>query len=246
MERPCLLLVPMLTELEWPIKPLLEEWAHVASYDAPGVGDEPAVSAPSSGATARRGLEELDRTGWDGCIVVADEFGLAAAAEVAVGAGDRLRGIVLGHARVSNSVDGPRAALNREVLSGIQNLIRADPRTFVHQLFRMTGGERTEGGYGDAMVDEWLRRVPIDVAEPFYDARVAEGETMAARLAGLNVPMLLAQHRGCLMFTEEGFEDAVAAFPHARVYRCDEKPSTSADFVPVLREFCGSLATAPA
>ena len=47
MERPRLLLVPMLTEVEWVIRPLLEEWAEVASYDAPGVGDEPAVETPA-------------------------------------------------------------------------------------------------------------------------------------------------------------------------------------------------------
>jgi pimeloyl-ACP methyl ester carboxylesterase len=242
MERPRLLLVPMLTELEWVIKPLLEEWAEVATYDAPGVGDEPPVEDPGSEATARRGLEEADRRGWDSFIVAADEFGVVAASHLAAAAGDRLRGIVLGHARVSNAVEGPRPALNREVLSGIQSLLRTDPRTFVLQLFRMTGGERIEGGYAETLADEWLRRVRMEVAEPFYQARVAEGEAMAERLASLNVPMLLAQHKGCVMFTEEGFDDAVAAFPHARVYRCNEKPSTSAEFVPVLREFCGSLA----
>jgi hypothetical protein len=242
MERPRLLLVPMLTELEWAIKPLLQPWAEVTSYDAPGVGEEPAVEDPGSEATARRGLEEADRRGWDSFIVVADEFGLAAAAHIAVAAGDRLRAIALGHARVSNAVDGPRPALNREVLLGIQSLLRTDPRTFVRQLFRMTGGETAEGGYGETMVEEFLRRVPMEVAEPFYQARIGEGEAMAEQLAALDVPMLLAQHKGCLMFTEEGFEDAVRAFPNARVFRCNEKPSTSAEFVPVLREFCTTLA----
>jgi hypothetical protein len=246
MERPRLLLVPMLTEVEWVIRPLLEEWAEVASYDAPGVGDEPQVADPSSEATARRGLEEVDRRGWDSFIAVADEFGVAAASHVAAAAGDRVRGIALGHARVSNGVEGPRPALNREVLLGIQSLLRSDPRTFVRQLFKMTGGEGTQGGYGEALAEEWLRRVPMEVAAPFYEAREAEGEAMGERLAGLNVPMLLAQHKGCLMFTEEGFDDAVAALPHARVFRCSEKPSTSAEFVPVLREFCGTLSAARA
>ena len=76
MERPRLLLVPMLTELEWVIKPQLEEWAEVATYDAPGVGDEPPVEDPGSEATARRGLAEADRRGWDSFVVVADEFGV--------------------------------------------------------------------------------------------------------------------------------------------------------------------------
>ncbi len=246
MERPRLLLVPMLTEIEWMTKPRLEEWAEVASYDSPGVGAEPLVDDPGSEATARRGLEEVDRRGWDSFVVVADEFAVAAASHLAVAAGDRLKGIVLGHARVSNDLGGPRPALNREVLSGLQSLLRADMRTFVRQLFKLTGGEATAGGYGEAIVDEFVRRVPLDVAVPFYEAREAEGVAMGERLATLEVPMLLAHHEGCLLFTGEGFEDAVAAFPDARVYRCSEKPSTSVEFVPVLREFCDSLAPAQA
>ena len=246
MDRPRLLLVPMLTEVEWVIRPLLEEWAEVASYDAPGVGDEPAVENPGSEATGRRGLEEVDRRGWDSFIIVADEFGVAGASHLAVAAGDRVRGIALGHARVSNAIDGPRPALNREVLHGLQSLLRTDPRTFVRQLFKLTGGEQTQGGYGEGIADEWVRRVPMEIAAPFYDARVEEGVAMGERLATLDRPMLFAQHKGCLLFTEEGFDDAVAALPDARVFRCNEKPSTSADFVPVLREFCGTLSAARA
>jgi hypothetical protein len=236
----------MLTEVEWVIRPLLEEWAEVASYDAPGVGDEPPVEDPGSEATARRGLEEADRRGWDSFIVVADEFGVAAASHLAVAAGERVLGIALGHARVSNAVDGPRPALNREVLHGLQSLLRTDPRTFVRQLFKLTGGVQTQGGYGEAIADEWLRRVPMEVAAPFYDARVEEGAAMGERLATLDLPKLLAQHKGCLLFTEEGFDDAVAALPDAHVYRCEEKPSTSAEFAPVLHEFCGTLSAARA
>jgi hypothetical protein len=33
-------LVPEFTELTWTIRPLLEEWADVLSYDPPGVGNE--------------------------------------------------------------------------------------------------------------------------------------------------------------------------------------------------------------
>lgn len=39
MTRPRILLVPNFTELEWLVKPRLEEWAEVASYDPPGVGE---------------------------------------------------------------------------------------------------------------------------------------------------------------------------------------------------------------
>jgi hypothetical protein len=41
MGRPRLLLIPNFTELEWVVKPRLEEWAEVVSYDPPGIGDEP-------------------------------------------------------------------------------------------------------------------------------------------------------------------------------------------------------------
>jgi hypothetical protein len=241
MERPRLLLVPLLTEVEWVIRPLLEEWAEVASYDAPGVGDEPPVEDFGSEAIGRRGLTEVDRLGWDRFVIVADEFGVAAASHLSVAVGPRLQGMALGHARLSNSADGDRPALNREVLNGIQSLIRTDPRTFVRQMFKMTGGEGIEGGYSEALVEEYVRRVPTELQLPFYESRPAEGEGIGDRLASVNVPMLFAQHKGCLMFTDEGFDDAVAAFPDARTASFPEKPSTSPEFAELLREFCMQL-----
>jgi hypothetical protein len=244
MERVRLLLVPTLTDMEWVIKPLLEEWAEVASYDAPGIGAEPPVDDFGVEAIARRGVAELDRRGWESFVLVADEFGLPAASHIAVQAQSRLRALVLGHARLSNATEGPRPAINPEVLSGIRTLMRTDPRSFVRQMFRMTAGEGLMGGYADDMVDEYMRRVPPTLGIPLYDTVAIDGKDMAQRLTHLTVPVLLAQHKGCLMFTEEGFEDAVAAFPHGTVVRCTEKPSTSGDFVMVLREFCETLAGA--
>jgi hypothetical protein len=245
-ERPRLLLVPTLTDMEWVIKPLLEEWAQVASYDAPGVGAEPGVPDFGAEAVARRGIAEVDRLGWDRFVLVADEFGLPAASHIATAVRSRVQALVLGHARLSNSTEGPRPAINAEVLDAIRTVMRTDPRSFVRQMFRMTGGEVTEGGYGEDMVEEYMRRVPLELGIPFYDTVNSDAEGMADRLTAADVPMLIAQHKGCLMFTDEGFEDAVKAFPHARVLRCNEKPSTSAEFVPVLREFCATLTPARA
>jgi hypothetical protein len=248
MERVRLLLVPTLTDMEWVIKPLLEEWAEVASYDAPGVGAEPPVDDFGVEAVAGRGLAELERRGWDSFVLVADEFGLPAASHIAVQAPSQLRALVLGHARLSNATEGPRPAINAEVLAAIRTLMRTDPRSFVRQMFRMTAGEGLVGGYGDEMVEEYMRRVPPKLGIPLYDAVAIDGEDMEKRLVHVGVPVLLAQHKGCLMFTDEGFEDAVAAFPDATVVRCTEKPSTSDDFVTALREFCEApalRATAP-
>jgi hypothetical protein len=120
--------------------------------------------------------------------------------------------------------------------------MRTDPRSFVRQFFKMTAGEGLVGGYGDDMVDEYMRRVPLELGIPFFDTAAVDEEGLAERLADVDVPVLLAQHKGCLMFTDEGFEDAVAAFPHATVVRCIDKPSTSEEFVGALREFCAALA----
>lgn len=245
-ERPCLLLVPQLTEIEWVIKPLLQEWAEVASYDAPGVGDEPTVDDLGSEAVARRGLEEVERRGWERFFVVADEFGAAAATHVALAARDSLDGLALGHARLSNSLGGERPAVNQEVHEACLSLIRTDNRMFVRQLFKMTGGEDALGGFGEELAEQYLERVPIELELPFWETRAFEGERIGEGLAQLpDVPMLLAQHRGCVLFTEEGFDDAVAAFPGARVVRCREKPGTSEEFAAALKEFCAQTVAAP-
>jgi hypothetical protein len=238
MERPRLLLVPNLTEIEWMNRPQLQEWAEVASYDAPGVGDEPPAPEFGSKAIGRRGLEELERRGWDRCFVVADEFGVAAAVHLAAAAPQVVQGLVLGHARLSNATEGERAPLNHEVHAGCRSLIQTDSRSFIRQLFRMTGGERMEGGYSDKMVEEYRRRVPVELMLPFWDSRVHEGGQIGETLRRLDVPLLLAQHRGCLLYTDEGFEDAAKAFPQAQIVRLDEKPSTSPEFAQLLQVFC--------
>ena len=158
----------MLTELEWVIRPLLEEWAEVATYDAPGVGDEPPVEDFGSEATARRGLEEVDRRGWDSFIVVADEFGVAGASHLAVAAGDRVRrhrARAMRACRTRSTGRGRRS--NREVLHGLQSLMRTDPRTFVRQLFKLTGGERRRAATARGSPTSGVRRVPMELEAPF-------------------------------------------------------------------------------
>ena len=238
MDRPRLLLVPQLTELEWLIKPLLEEWAEIASFDAPGVGDEPGDDPFSSEEVAQRGLTEIERRGWERCVVVADEFGVAAATELLAAAPGVVQAIAVGHARLSNDVDGDRAPINREVFAGMGVLVRADTRTFVRQLFRLTGGETMEGGYGEDMVDAYLERVPIERMVPFWETRHEDGQKIGERLRNVEIPILLAQHKGCLLYTDEGFEDVVAALPRANVVRTDDKPSTSPEFARMLEAWC--------
>jgi hypothetical protein len=72
MTRPRLLLVPLLTELEWVIRPQLEEWAEVAAYEVPGVDDEPPVEPLDRQALVDRALREVDQLGWEDYVVVCD------------------------------------------------------------------------------------------------------------------------------------------------------------------------------
>src|SRR4051812_3618301 len=114
-----LLLVPAFTELEWGIRPRLEEWAEVATFDMPGVGTEPlpdtAGEDPSQAPDllsrwraggAERGLRELDERGWDRFFVITDDLGAPTAAEIAKRRREGVLGFGLGHAALSHSTQG--------------------------------------------------------------------------------------------------------------------------------------------
>src|SRR5437773_1831430 len=115
-DRPRLLLVPLLTEIEWLIRPELEEWAEVASFDAPGVGDEPPAKTFGRDAIAQRALEEIDRRGWDSCVVVADGSAMATAMHLAGARPKTVQALALGHARLSDEMEGERAPRNKEII----------------------------------------------------------------------------------------------------------------------------------
>lgn len=240
-ERPRLLLVPQLTELEWLIRPLLEEWAEVASYDVPGAGGEPPAENFGPEAIAERGLVELDRRGWQRCVLVLDEFGAASATCLASSRPEAIQAVAFGHARLSNSMEGGTAAMNAEVFSGCSNLVRRDIRTFVRQLFKLTQGEQRLGGYGEELVESYLSRVPPDLLARSWESPPEAGDSIGRVLRDLDVPLLFAKHDGCLLFTDEGFEAAVASFPTARTMVLSEKPSASPDFADALRQFCAEV-----
>ena len=236
MRRPRLLIVPQLTELEWPIRPLLEEWAEVASYDAPGVGDEPAAVEFGSAAVAQRGLEELDRRGWDRCVVVADEFAALAAVRLMTARPSAVQAFALGHACLSNRTDGERPPIDPGVQAALAQLFHASYPTCVRSLT-----QATQGSYDDELVDRYLERVPRELYAWFYGAPQPPTEPLEERLTALAAPMLFVKHDGCILHTPEGYEDAVAAFPDARTAAVPEKPSTSPAFADALRAFCAEL-----
>jgi pimeloyl-ACP methyl ester carboxylesterase len=242
MERPRLLLVPQVCALDWQIASRLAEWADVAPYDPPGVGDEPLAAEIDREAIARRGLEELDRLGWERCVLVADEFGVPSALLLARMRPEAVAGLALGHACLSHDVGGDRPPVNGAVLEVIAQVAETDHRTWARHVTQVT-----QGAYNDELIERFLVRVPPRAAVQFARVWRESDQSMRQTLehfADRGVPMLFAQHEGCLMFTPEGYADAVAAFPSAHSVSTSEKPSASPTFAEALRSFCFALAPA--
>src|SRR4051794_36906718 len=117
--RPRLLLVPSFTELEWGIRPSLEGWAEVATFDAPGIGDTEIPFEveldPSRGpelltrwreATVQIALDRVDRRGWERFVVVTESWGAPTAVRIARMRRDAVLGLAMGHAALSHSTQG--------------------------------------------------------------------------------------------------------------------------------------------
>jgi pimeloyl-ACP methyl ester carboxylesterase len=250
MSRPRLLLVPEFTELTWTIKPQLAEWAEVASYDPPGVGAEPLPQGDVSSFTREvivdRGLEELDRLGWERFFLLADSW----AAPVAVSIAERRRrsvlGMAVGHAVVSIDRHGERPTHSAAVHDALTQLVHKDGEAFL----RYGIAQSTAGSVSEELAARMVERFPKELLTVGWEVVTAEDDRFGEVLRGLRLPLLLAKHQGCLMSTDEGFEDAGKALPDARAISVPAAPSTSEQFGVAVREFCeevsGRLAKEPA
>ena len=241
MSRPRLLLVPEFTESGWTIKPQLETWAEVASEDPPGVGDEPRPADAEANFTheliAQRGLDELGRRGWDRVVVAADGWAIAAAARIADARRDAVVGMALGHARLSFRRGGERPTMSAGVWEALTQLLRQDHESFI----RHGIAQATAGSIGEDLAQRMLERFPRELIVAGWESITAEDDEFGTLLAELDCPLLLAKHEGCLMATEEGFEDAVAAFPRARTVSVPDAPVASPEFAEALRAFCDDV-----
>jgi pimeloyl-ACP methyl ester carboxylesterase len=254
MSRPRLLIVPSFTELEWGIRPLLEEWADVASFDMPGIGETPPpggigiadpIRAPESlqawrAAGVQRGLAEVDSRGWDEFVVAADSRGIPTAVRMVAERLAAVRGLALGHAVLSHATEGDRPPVRGEVWHVFGQLARQGSDAFV----RHGIAQLTRGGIDDDVAQQMIERFPdMDLVADMVETLSREPEPMGDELAALDVPLLLAKHEGCLGQTDEGFEDIVAAFPRATTVICPEQCSSSPTFAEAIREFCDGVGT---
>jgi pimeloyl-ACP methyl ester carboxylesterase len=244
--RPRLLLCPQFTEVEWAIAPQLSEWAEVATFDTPGVGDEP---VPGGGAArfdrqlvVDRALQEVDRRGWDSYFMVGDAWGTASAVLAAAARPEPVLGIALGHAALDHQTEGDRPAVNAGLVAAMTQLLRSDYDSFVR--YGLT--QFTQGGFDEEMAARMVARFPdMENAARVWETLVERPEQIGEVLKSLDKPLLLVKHDDCLVFTAEGYEDAVAAFPTAHTASIDTAPSASAEFAAALREFCGSVMEGP-
>ena len=249
-----LLLVPAFTELEWAIRPRLEEWAEVASLDMPGVGDtpipagvDPDAATPRDllplwrAAGAEAALRVVDELGWGRFFVVSDDLGAPTAAAVARERRDAVRGLALGHASLSHATEGERAPMNPMIWDVMLQLARQGNEQFV----RYGIAQATRGGVTEEVAQQMVERFPdMELVTATFEALTQHDESIGEDLAALEVPMLFGKHEGCLGRTEEGFEDVVAAFPDAETVVCPESCSASPAFAEALRGFCERVAAA--
>jgi pimeloyl-ACP methyl ester carboxylesterase len=240
--RPQLLLVPSWTEVQWAIKPQLEEWADVASYDPPGVGQEPPVDGRIPEAIVERGAAEIERRGWDRCVVVGDDFGSVFATLVAAAQRPRVIALALGHACLSHRLEGERPTMNAEIAEMSRRLVDIDFRAFIRQdvsIWETRPGHSVESA--DELVDAMTSRVPrehaIRLLEELEAGIAEEGGSLEPFLRELDLPLLFCRHEDCIVFTQHGFDDAVAAFPDAATVATYASPCMSGDFAEALREF---------
>jgi pimeloyl-ACP methyl ester carboxylesterase len=179
--KPCLLLVPEFTEVEWRIRPELQRWATVRSFDPPGVGAEPPSKRFSREAVVRRGLDELDAWAIERVFVVADGWGIPTAAGIVAERPDLVAGMALGHARLSNRRDGDDAPINAEIYAAMSHLIQTDTPSFV----RFGIAQVTGGSVDEAHAQEMLARLPTDSMEQGWAALTADDPFADAGRSGL-------------------------------------------------------------
>jgi hypothetical protein len=101
----------------------------------------------------------------------------------------------------------------------------------------------TQGGFDEEMAGRMIERFPpAEVASEVWEMLIQQSEPIGDLLGQLEMPLLLAKHQDCLVFTAEGYEDAVTAFPAAHQVTVNKPSSASDEFAAALREFCESVA----
>ena len=146
---------------------------------------------------------------------------------------DAVLGLAIGHASLSHSTEGDRAPVRAGVWDAMLQLARQGSEAFVrHGIAQMT-----RGGIDEQTAQKMVSRFPdMRVVTATVEALSLEPEPIGEDLAELDLPLLFAKHEGCLGSSDEGFEDAVAAFPDAETVICPEMCASSPTYAGALRD----------
>lgn len=233
--RPRLLYVPIFAGFEAdPLREAMASWGEVESFDGPGAGTRHAEDPGGPESMAAAGAARLDELGWESCVLVSDSHAQAAAIELAL-RDPRAAGIAISHASARYGPGGERPALNPAIYSAAAQLLATDYRSFGRALTQLT-----HGALDDTWVDRFIAEVPQATAEA-RTAALPDGLELATRLRHESIEILLAGHRGCMMWTPEAVEDAAAALPHARLLWFDGVPLGEPGYHEAVRELCARV-----
>lgn len=214
------------------------DWAEIESFDPPGTGAARDQAPNGVQGVVDAALTRLDELGWDRCCLVSDSHGQAAAIEVALTQPERFAGVCISHAAARYDVGGDRPAVTPAVHDAALQLLETDYRSFARAVTQLTLGQA-----GDEWVERWIVEVPQRAAQSILGDLTERQPDLVARLSGTELPVVLGQHKGCVMWTPESFEDACAAVPGARVARCDGIPVLEAPFLEAVREIASGVAS---
>ena len=189
----------------------------LASYDPPGVGAEPLPEGERGfvhpGGDRGPWPRRARPSGWDRFFLLADSWAIPVAVSIAERRPGSILGIALGHAAVSISRHAERPTM-------VLRFTRPSPSsctgTARHSFATASLNRRR-----DPSSEELAERMAAAVSGGAPDRPLVGGHrrgraVRATSLRGLDLPFLLAKHEGCLMSTDERFEDALKALPHAR------------------------------
>jgi hypothetical protein len=151
-----------------------------------------------------------------------------------------VEGMALGHARLSQRREGERAPVNGELHAALTQLIKQDYDAFV----RYGIAQATQGSISEERAQRMIERFPKELMSLGWERITAADVDFEAPLREIDRPLLLARHEGCLVSTEEGFEDAVAAFPDAKTFSTPDAPTVDPAYSDALRSFCEEVRVA--
>ena len=136
--------------------------------------------------------------------------------------------------------------MNPEIADMSRRLLAIDFRSFIRQdvgVWDARPDYSVESA--DELADALVARVPREFGLRLMDELEAgideSGGSLAPFIRDLGLPLLLAQHEDCVVFTPHGFDEFVAAFPDAATVTTPASPCVSAEFAAALESWARSL-----